>query len=84
MIENELLGIENGPEDVLKHFQLWRFLRKRSDGDVVKDGIGFLFGVDPKEEVVAWTFAPPGRYLEVLQDLVCILFSSLSAKASSD
>ena len=37
-----------------------------------------------KEEVRAWNFAPPGRYLEVLQDLVCILFSSLSAKASSD
>ena len=51
MVKYKFLGIENGPEDVLKHFQLWRFLRKRSDGDVVKDGIGFLFGVDPKEEV---------------------------------
>ena len=36
-----------------------------------------------KEEEVAWNFAPPGRYLEVLQDSVCALFS-LPAEASSD
>ena len=37
------------------------------------------------EEEVAWNFAPPDRYLEVLQDLVCALFNTPDEReASSD
>ena len=37
VIEDEFLGIENGPEDVLQDLQLRGFLDKRPDGDVIEN-----------------------------------------------